>query len=291
VQPARSRLWQGSIGQYNLFHLCTRDSNKLGSRLAKKMGLEDWWNKLHFTGTFTPDDDFKNLVVRAIVGQMTLSISPRGTSVLKEKGLSLESLDLHTQVFGREFNETILIWSIVTEKYIYSAKQKQEDDERVEGHKRKLIQAIEVLSNYLMFLFVVKPEMLPNPRPQEAHAGVCSVLDNIWSSRHHGDDERNSSAVSHKSWNPFHMLNEQFQRLNELFHQDGPNASSRIKQRKELVSYMWNTGYDEKVCVPSFNLFLFYLFLSHCTDFCQFQFDGIDDHAPVYIQLIDLQHI
>ena len=39
VQPARSRLWQGSIGQYNLFHLCTRDSNKLGSRLAKKMGL------------------------------------------------------------------------------------------------------------------------------------------------------------------------------------------------------------------------------------------------------------
>jgi hypothetical protein len=53
----------------------------------------------------------------------------------------------------------------------------QEEDERI-GHKRKLIQAIEVLSNYLMFLLVVKPEMLPNPRPQEAHAGVavCAVF-------------------------------------------------------------------------------------------------------------------
>ncbi|WVZ49504.1 hypothetical protein U9M48_000859 [Paspalum notatum var. saurae] len=247
VQPARSRLWQGSIGQYNLFHLCTRDSNKLGSRLAKKMGLEDWWNKLHFTGTFTPDDDFKNLVVRAVVGQTAFSaIIPRGTSILREKGLSLESLDLHPEVFGRDFNECILIWSIVTEKYIYSAEHKQEEDERAEGHKRKLIQAIEVLSNYLMFLLVVNPEMLPTPRPHEAHAAVCRVLDNIWSSRHHGDDERNSSAASHKSWNPFYMLEEQFQRLNELFRQDGPNASSRIKQRKELFSYMWNTGYDEK---------------------------------------------
>ena len=140
-----------------------------------------------------------------------------------------------------------------------------------------------MLSNYLMFLLVVKPEMLPNPRPQEAHAGVCRVLDNIWSSRQHGDSEGNSSAASsHKNWNPFHMLKEQFQRLNELFHQDGPNASSRIKQRKELFSNMWNRGYDEKVCVPSFNLFLFCLFLSHCTDFCQFQFNGIDaDHVSV----------
>ncbi|CAN6217307.1 unnamed protein product [Urochloa humidicola] len=243
-----------SIGQYNLFHLCTRDSNKLGSRLAKKMGLENWWNKQHFTGTFTPDDEFKNLVVRAIVEQMAFStIIPRGTSILKQKGLSMESLDLHPEVFGREFNETILIWSIVTEKYIYSAEQKQEEDEKVEGHKCKLIQAIEVLSNYLMFLFVVKPEMLPNPRPQEAHADVCRVLDNIWSSRHHGADERNSSAASHKNWNHFHMLKEQFQRLHELFRQDGPNASSRIKQRKELVSYMWNTGYDEKYYGPSVN--------------------------------------
>ena len=49
-------------------------------------------------------------------------IIPRGTSILKEKGLSLESLDLHPEVFGRE---TILIWSIATEKFIYSADRAQ----------------------------------------------------------------------------------------------------------------------------------------------------------------------
>jgi len=53
VHPASRRLWSGSIGQYNLFHLCTRNTNEIGSRLAMKLGLQDWWNKMHFSGTFS----------------------------------------------------------------------------------------------------------------------------------------------------------------------------------------------------------------------------------------------
>jgi len=263
VQPASSRLWQGSIGQYNLFHLCTRDRKKLGSRLAEKMRLEDWWNKLHFTSTFTPTVDFKELVHEAV--PLPFNCDPRGTSILKKKGL-IKSLDLDPLHFGKDFNESILIWSIVTEKCIHLAKDKQQQEEE---EQCKLIQAIEVLSNYLMFLLVVKPEMLPDPRPQKAHADLCHVWDKIWRSLHHGDDEYKSSAASHRSWNPFNVLKGQFQRLNELLHQDGPHAS-RIKQRKELVSNIFNPLHENEV--SSLKFASFYLFLSHCTGFCHFQY-------------------
>ncbi|CAO2145717.1 unnamed protein product [Urochloa humidicola] len=115
--------------------------------------------------------------------------------------------------------------------------------------KDKLIQAVEVLSNYMMFLLVIKPEMLPIYRLQKAHTDLCHVFDDLWSSHRHGNDACNSSAPSHKSWNPFNVLKEQFRSLNELFHRDRPNAS-RIEQRKELISYMFNpAGCHEWVCV------------------------------------------
>ena len=53
VHPASRRLWSGSIGQYNLFHLCARNTNEIGSRLATRLGLQDWWNMMHFSGTFS----------------------------------------------------------------------------------------------------------------------------------------------------------------------------------------------------------------------------------------------
>ncbi|KAF8668269.1 hypothetical protein HU200_052324 [Digitaria exilis] len=54
VQPAQRRLWSGSIGQYSLLHLSTRDRNELGNKLAmnKMTGLRDWWSKLHLLGLF-----------------------------------------------------------------------------------------------------------------------------------------------------------------------------------------------------------------------------------------------
>nr|CAB3482244.1 unnamed protein product [Digitaria exilis] len=48
---ARKRRWSGSMGQYNLFHLCTRDRTELGTRLAARLGLRNWWNKVHYSGT------------------------------------------------------------------------------------------------------------------------------------------------------------------------------------------------------------------------------------------------
>jgi hypothetical protein len=99
----------------------------LGSRLAKKMKLEDWWNKLHFRSTFTPTVDFKELVHHVLPLIVYYRPNGSGTSILKNR----VAFDLDPWYFGRDFNESILIWSIVTEKCIHLAKDKQESNAAV----------------------------------------------------------------------------------------------------------------------------------------------------------------
>ena len=99
VHPASRRLWSGSIGQYNLFHLCTRNTNEIGSRLAMKLGLQDWWNKMHFSGTFSHSDilsirDIKKLVLQALQDKeralqyKSTDSNSRGRSLQRWRGVS-----------------------------------------------------------------------------------------------------------------------------------------------------------------------------------------------------------
>ena len=99
VHPASRRLWSGSIGQYNLFHLCTRNTNEIGSRLAMKLGLQDWWNKMHFSGTFSHSEilsirDIKKLVLQALQDKeralqyKSTDSNSRGRSLQRWRGVS-----------------------------------------------------------------------------------------------------------------------------------------------------------------------------------------------------------
>ncbi|CAO1940196.1 unnamed protein product [Urochloa humidicola] len=132
VQPASSLLWQGSIGQYNLFHLCTRDSNKLGSRMAKNMKLENWWNKSHFRSTFTPTVDFKEVVRQLMPLIARYRPSATGTSILQNR----VNFAINPWDFGRDFNDSILIWSIVTEKCLHVAKDDKQESNAAVHTKR-----------------------------------------------------------------------------------------------------------------------------------------------------------
>jgi hypothetical protein len=62
VKAAASRGWSGSIGQFNLLHFFSQDTYKLPSKVAKMMGLEDWWNKWCCSETIVISQDVKELV-------------------------------------------------------------------------------------------------------------------------------------------------------------------------------------------------------------------------------------
>ncbi|CAL4985834.1 unnamed protein product [Urochloa decumbens] len=227
VQPARRRLWQGSIGQYNLFQFCTRDRNGLGSRVTMKMGLQDWWNKLHFSGTFSGTEslsiqDLKDRVLQEVEG-VRISLNLRGSHALERMGIyeghanwSIERLD---------FDESILVWHIATDVYIHKSKNTE--------HDQKLLEATnKVLSNYMVFLLVVKPEMVPGRTRHNLFADVLRDLEDNTTFRLTGED--NSSL---RTWNPYYMVK-------ELLHHEGP-SSSRIPLREKLADDLLNEYISE----------------------------------------------
>ncbi|KAF8712592.1 hypothetical protein HU200_028345 [Digitaria exilis] len=171
-KPASRRLWRGSMGQYNLIHLATRDRTDL---------VEDWWNKLHFSGTFSgtdslPMSQFKELLEKTVQRERfaTQAVVPlsscyrRGQFVLNSRQ-ALKGVAGWT-VQNPEFDETVVIWHVATDIFI-------SEITAAAGHSydAKLVEATTVLSNYMMYLLVAKPNMLPG-RP-DCSSGISDQVD------------------------------------------------------------------------------------------------------------------
>jgi hypothetical protein len=89
VRAANKRRWSSSIGQYNLFHFCTRDRNELGSTAARKMGLDKWWTIVHFVCTA----DISKTYLLGLLLKTLPKLDPehsRGIQILENSGLGKE---------------------------------------------------------------------------------------------------------------------------------------------------------------------------------------------------------
>ncbi|CAL4950299.1 unnamed protein product [Urochloa decumbens] len=172
--PARRRLWSGSIGQYNLLHMSVGDRNGIVCWLAKKMGLQHWWNKLRFSDTFLGNEicsveDLKVLVWREMVTRDT-GANSRGSAALQRNNCAIYNWSVNDM----DLDRSILVWHIVTDLVIRLPR----GEEKV---NKRLAEVTKVLSNYMMFLLVVKPDMLPGRTRRNLYLNACKELNCHWS--------------------------------------------------------------------------------------------------------------
>ncbi|CAN6303159.1 unnamed protein product [Urochloa humidicola] len=224
---ASRRLWRASIGQYNLLHLCSRDRTDLGSRLAMKIGLEEWWNKLHFSGTFSGNNSLSMQRLKELVLEVQMRTEYENTIGLNSRGrVSLEKYNAcngiaQWSVRSIDFDESILIWHMATDFSIWRSEAANE------SCNLELMEATRVLSNYMMFLLVKKPNMLPGRASHKIYSDTRKYLEEGWNAAL--DDEDKSAMASSGCWNKCCILK-------ELFHHEGPNCSSTVPrpQRRKL---------------------------------------------------------
>lgn len=202
VKAARgNRRWSGSVGQFNLLHFCSRDRTMLSSKVAKMMGLKDWWNKMHYSETLVIPEDVKELVFKHVWQTIKVMCDPCAESSPYEKGVEApiempednepicfapesynrtgeKRMKLEEALrFGAELQQMILTFHIFTDAFLlpYSGTLKDKD-----ASSSTYLKAIKMLSDYIVFLLARHPNTIAGLELRGMYEATCANLHKEW---------------------------------------------------------------------------------------------------------------
>lgn len=234
----QARRWSGEMGQYNMLQLCSRRDtafSPLLGRLAKMVGQNEWWNRKHYSGTIQISDELRLWLHWYI--QRLHRKNKVNTQGMIRTNWGVEALQYYKCYDGVEFKdfkdslgielqEGIIIWHIGTDVFL----AKSSRDKAYDADQEKVVEIIRTMSNYMMFLLVERPEMLPGLAQTRLYQQTCQNLVDMCTA------ETSSRSIS---WT----------KVKELFWlHDDPNPS-RLLERDDLA-IMLNTekpGYSTDV--------------------------------------------
>ncbi|CAM0908454.1 unnamed protein product [Alopecurus aequalis] len=120
---------------------------------------------------------------------------------------------------GVEFQECVIIWHVGTNIFLAKSIAAEEGSLDVE--------AIKVISNYLMFLLVVQPDMLPGLSQNRLYQRTCENLVNTRRSSTAGSRQENTTSLYAKLKNMFCL-------------HDDPGSDSRVADREDLAKTLYD---------------------------------------------------
>lgn len=161
VKAASSRGWSGSVGQYNLFHVCSRDTTKTSIRVLRMMKLDDWWKKYQHKGTLVIQRDVRELLYEAI------------WCTIKNNDDLSGLFDVKLPEGNIELQDVIFVWHITT-NIVLSYPE-------ANAVQSPCVGAIKALSNYMMYLAVARHDMLPALKVRSMCEQTSDALQDIWS--------------------------------------------------------------------------------------------------------------
>jgi hypothetical protein len=154
IGAADYRRWSGSVGQYNLLLSCAQGKGRDPPKLLGLRHIADYWAK---QPTKVVSATTKELVLREL-----LRIAKQGKETARSTGAfpGLLTLQLYKMeeligwsIQDFRFEDSIIAWHVATEICLFKDR----------SGKAILVDATRLLSNYMMFLLVRCPYMLPGP--------------------------------------------------------------------------------------------------------------------------------
>ncbi|KAE8778057.1 Protein FAR1-RELATED SEQUENCE 5 [Hordeum vulgare] len=182
--------WSNSMGQHNLFDLCVYSRDNRVSGIACRMGVEVWWSTMICSKSIPVPEHVKTLLTDQMVkGGKTYSnilseylqykkkeeeechiMNSRGRSVLWKTLMGHKEKD---KFLHMEFDESILVCHIATHIYILGL------NENARAQYARDLEAIQVISNYMLFILAVRPYMLPGSINRTRYTHMCSRLKDL----------------------------------------------------------------------------------------------------------------
>ncbi|CAD6261378.1 unnamed protein product [Miscanthus lutarioriparius] len=170
------RRWSGEMGQYNMLHFCSRHRRAhrpLAGRMAMALGFEYWWNQKHYSATADISDELRQGLFRYVQRLTETGLNSQGVirKSWDQEALEREDKGLYERIkrdrnLGVEFQEGVIIWHIGTDIFLARSGSGIEEaaaagDDDAAADLLLVVRSIRTLSNYMMFLLVNHPNMLP----------------------------------------------------------------------------------------------------------------------------------
>ncbi|KAG8064133.1 hypothetical protein GUJ93_ZPchr0004g39452 [Zizania palustris] len=175
-EPSSYRMWSGKIGQYNLLYECTRDkeykyhySGALHiSSPVRDILFNNIWNKLK--SAYPPEDKR----VKAFMPIEEKKKEKKEEKEEKEKDSSFRRRNKLDKALGfaPELQDDILTDHLATDIFLQCSGQK--------GAACAIVKTIELLSNYMLFLVIVRPYMLPGLKIRSTYTATRDALHQQW---------------------------------------------------------------------------------------------------------------
>ncbi|XP_047071157.1 uncharacterized protein LOC124679446 [Lolium rigidum] len=185
IMTGTSRKWSGTMGQHNMLRFRAGQVDPMSRRLGnlfKMLGCGDWWNRRYYSCSIVVPKKvmeraqaLSEWVSRRDVNTMGLLRDMWGESLDDEErypGLFKKLKEYH----GVDFHESIIIWHIATDLILAAWEEKEK---RADLEEMDRVEIIRALSNYLMFLLVNRPYMLPGLPQNWLYQQTCNNLDGI----------------------------------------------------------------------------------------------------------------
>jgi hypothetical protein len=265
----RSRRWYGTIGQFNLIDYHAAPVHKMYrwlSKLAKVVGIE--WDNFYYSWTIEIPEKVKeqavNMVSRDDINTMGLLRNKWGEIALEEFHPGLLK-NIQQNIHGVDFHESVISWHIATDLVLKIQKTKNSGD-------TEMVYMIKALSNYLMFLLVTSPDMLPGLPQNWLYQQTCENLDRKFKNLHQGKNDNvilrvfrklfqrhssTSSSVLKQTADPVNILLEEFDEVSAIeFNPDVPRLTYAYRIAKQVLE--WKNASPEVVLLDLWTDFLLY---------------------------------
>uniref|UniRef100_A0A0E0DQX2 DUF4220 domain-containing protein n=1 Tax=Oryza meridionalis TaxID=40149 RepID=A0A0E0DQX2_9ORYZ len=160
IHPEKRQWWSNSVGQYNLLSSCLADGKSRITEMMAIVGGKEVWSKFRHTRHDPVTDEMKELIHQEIDNNQL------------KKPLNLSPQLFYAQAAAAaSFEVTLFMMHLYTDMYLYKVSRQLDtvrssgmDDDIQEKEVHSLMHTCEVISDYMFFLLVTQPAMLPVQR-------------------------------------------------------------------------------------------------------------------------------
>ncbi|KAK3145284.1 hypothetical protein QOZ80_4AG0326710 [Eleusine coracana subsp. coracana] len=207
-----SRRWSGTMGQHNMLDMCTARPGRLAGMLRVNMRAVSVPEGLkHLVVVY-----IQHMIESGYVNTLGMIRGKWGMEALqrweKDYGVTIPN---HERFLGAELHEGIIIWHIATDIFLalrdHRTSAKDEQDR---------VREVQALSNYMMFLLVEQPDMLPGLAQNKLYQWTKRTLDTEWNAM-------GATTTNRSGWI-------------SIICNDPTKSGSRLQQSENLATALYN---------------------------------------------------